>query len=418
MGALRVSAKILVVDDELDLETLLVQKFRREIRDNAMSFVFARDGVEALDTLRDHTDIELVLCDINMPRMDGLTLLARIQETDDPVATVIVSAYGDMTNIRTAMNRGAFDFLTKPIDFTDLDVTIAKTLRNVSMQRETRARRIEAERAHIALARYFSPNLAAELAADHRTLDLSGRRREVTAMFTDVAGFTKLVETLAPETLVDLLNRYFAGMTAIVFTHGGTVAKVMGDALHVLFGAPADQPDHATRAVACGLDLDTFAEAFRTEAASQGIAFGQTRIGVHTGPAIVGDFGGGRFFDYSAYGDTINTASRLENANKTLGTRICVSTDVAQLVPEFIGRPVGDLMLRGRSAPLRVYEPLHEAVADGQAYLDAFDKLAAQDPSSLTAFAALAGRSGPDPLPQLHLRRLLNGEKGTMIAIA
>ena len=108
MGALRVSAKILVVDDELDLETLLVQKFRREIRDNAMSFVFARDGVEALDTLRDHTDIELVLCDINMPRMDGLTLLARIQETDDPVATVIVSAYGDMTNIRTAMNRGAF----------------------------------------------------------------------------------------------------------------------------------------------------------------------------------------------------------------------------------------------------------------------------------------------------------------------
>ena len=172
MGALRVSAKILVVDDELDLETLLVQKFRREIRDNAMSFVFARDGVEALDTLRDHTDIELVLCDINMPRMDGLTLLARIQETDDPVATVIVSAYGDMANIRTAMNRGAFDFLTKPIDFTDLDVTIAKTLRNVSMQRETRARRIEAERAHIALARYFSPNLAAELAADHRSLDL------------------------------------------------------------------------------------------------------------------------------------------------------------------------------------------------------------------------------------------------------
>lgn len=394
-----------------------MQKFRREIRDNAMNFVFARDGVEAMDTLRDHTDIELVLCDINMPRMDGLTLLGKIQEADDPVATVIVSAYGDMTNIRTAMNRGAFDFLTKPIDFADLDATIAKTLRNVSTQREARARRIEAERAHVALARYFSPNLAAELAADHRSLDLSGRRREVTAMFTDVAGFTKLVETLPTETLVDLLNRYFGGMTAIVFTHGGTVAKVMGDAIHVLFGAPADQSDHAARAVACGLDLDTFAEAFLAEAAKQDIAFGQTRIGIHSGPAIVGDFGGGRFFDYSAYGDTINTASRLEKANKTLGTRICVSTDVAQLVPEFIGRPVGDLMLRGRSTPLRVYEPLHKAGADQQAYLDAFDRLATQDPSSLTAFAALAGRSGTDPLPQLHLRRLLNGEKGTMISI-
>ncbi len=411
------NTKILVVDDEPDLEALLVQKFRREIRDNAMNFVFARDGVEAMDTLRDHTDIELVLCDINMPRMDGLTLLGKIQEADDPVATVIVSAYGDMTNIRTAMNRGAFDFLTKPIDFADLDATIAKTLRNVSTQREARARRIEAERAHVALARYFSPNLAAELAADHRSLDLSGRRREVTAMFTDVAGFTKLVETLPTETLVDLLNRYFGGMTAIVFTHGGTVAKVMGDAIHVLFGAPADQSDHAARAVACGLDLDTFAEAFLAEAAKQDIAFGQTRIGIHSGPAIVGDFGGGRFFDYSAYGDTINTASRLEKANKTLGTRICVSTDVAQLVPEFIGRPVGDLMLRGRSTPLRVYEPLHKAGADQQAYLDAFDRLATQDPSSLTAFAALAGRSGTDPLPQLHLRRLLNGEKGTMISI-
>ncbi len=408
---------IMVVDDEPDLEALVTQKFRRQIRDGEFNFVFARDGVEALETAARHPELDLVLADINMPRMDGLTLLARLQEAADPLATVIVSAYGDMSNIRTAMNRGAFDFLTKPIDFADLDLTIAKTLRNVSTQRETRTRRIEAERAHGALARYFSPNLAAELAADHRSVDLSSRRRDVTAMFTDVAGFTKLVETLAPETLVDLLNRYFAGMTAIVFTHGGTVAKVMGDALHVLFGAPADQSDHAARAVACGLELDTFAEAFRAEAAGQGIAFGQTRIGVHTGPAIVGDFGGGRFFDYSAYGDTINTAARLENANKTLGTRICVSADVAQLIPSFVGRPVGDLLLRGRSAPLRVYEPLHDTGTVGQAYLDAFDKLAALDPSSLNAFAALAGISGQDPLPQLHLRRLLNGEKGTMIAI-
>ena len=118
-------------------------------------------------------------------------------------------------------------------------------------------------------------------------------------------------------------------MTDIVFAHEGTVAKIVGDALHVLFGAPGDQPDHATRAIACALELDAFARAFRDAWRESGVVLGMTRIGVHAGPAIVGNFGGGRFFDYTAYGDTINIAARLEAANKQLGTPICVSSDVA-----------------------------------------------------------------------------------------
>ncbi|HYI84245.1 MAG TPA: response regulator, partial [Acetobacteraceae bacterium] len=151
---------ILVVDDEPDLEALILQRFRRRIREDGMAFLFARDGVEALDLVARHPGIDLALADINMPRMDGLTLLGRLQEADDPLATVIVSAYGDMRNIRTAMNRGAFDFLTKPIDFADLEATVAKTVRHVAGLRDARARRATAERAHAALARYFSPNLA------------------------------------------------------------------------------------------------------------------------------------------------------------------------------------------------------------------------------------------------------------------
>ena len=108
---------ILVVDDEPDLEALVLQKFRRQIRDGAVKFVFARDGIEALQSIEAHPQVDLVVSDINMPRMDGLSLLARLQEADDKKSTIIVSAYGDMSNIRTAMNRGAFDFLTKPIDF-------------------------------------------------------------------------------------------------------------------------------------------------------------------------------------------------------------------------------------------------------------------------------------------------------------
>lgn len=126
---------ILVVDDEPDLELLIRQMFRRQIRDGAMSFSFAGDGVEALDLLKNGAETDIVLTDINMPRMDGLALLAAIRELHQPLKVIIVSAYGDMENIRTAMNRGAFDFITKPISFEDLTITIDKTHQDLLVHR-------------------------------------------------------------------------------------------------------------------------------------------------------------------------------------------------------------------------------------------------------------------------------------------
>src|SRR5262245_54802120 len=134
------TARILVVDDEPDLEALLVQKFRHQIREGTIRFLFAGDGVEALAMLSQNNDIDMVVTDINMPRMDGLTLLQKLQDGEERLSTIIVSAYGDMANIRTAMNRGAFDFLTKPIDFPDLQTTITKTIRHVESLREQRQR--------------------------------------------------------------------------------------------------------------------------------------------------------------------------------------------------------------------------------------------------------------------------------------
>ena len=131
---LMLNVKIMVVDDEVDLEPLIRQKFRRQIRDGIYDFVFAHQGLEALAKLIEQPEIRLILSDINMPEMDGLTLLTRLKELKNPMLkTVIVSAYGDMDNIRTAMNRGAFDFLTKPISFDDLEITINKTLDEISM---------------------------------------------------------------------------------------------------------------------------------------------------------------------------------------------------------------------------------------------------------------------------------------------
>lgn len=414
------TATILVVDDEPDLESLIVQRFRRQLRDGTVRFLFAHDGFEALTLLAQNREVDMVVSDVNMPRMDGLSLLAKLQEGDDNLSTIIVSAYGDMTNIRTAMNRGAFDFLTKPIDFADLEATIAKTLRHVQALREARRRQSEAERASASLSRYFSPNLAQRLAGATSALELAGQRREVASVFTDIAGFTALVESLDPSVLADLLNDYLGEMTDTVFAHEGTVAKIVGDAIHALFGAPGDQPDHATRAVACALDLDACAEAFRRRWRERGVALGATRIGVHAGPAIVGSFGGVRFFDYTAYGDTINTASRLEAANKQLGIRICVSGSVAEKAENFRGRPVGDLVLRGKSEPLRAFEPLTQAAYDDPAtarYLDAFTKLEAGHSDIVSSFAALVGARPDDALASFHLKRLLNGSAGTRIEL-
>lgn len=413
------SATILVVNDEPDLEALVVQRFRRQIRDGAFSFLFAHDGLEALALIEANPTVDMVVSDINMPRMDGLSLLQKLQECEDGICTIIVSAYGDMANIRTAMNRGAFDFVTKPIDFLDLETTIAKTLRHLEEQRDARRRQIAAERAHACLSRYFSPNLAERLAGATDESDLAGQRREISTLFTDIADFTTLVETIDPSELGKLLNEYLTGMTDIVFAHDGTVAKIVGDALHVLFGAPADQPDHAARAVACALELDAFSESFREAWRERGIAFGGTRIGVHAGPAIVGNFGGRRFFDYTAYGDTINIASRLEAANKRLGTRICISAKVAERVPGFHGRPVGNLVLRGRAEPIRAFEPLRDDEAGelaGDGYLEAYALLEAGDPRrALPVFAAQVSTCTGDALASFHLRRLLNGATGILI---
>src|ERR1700712_3851590 len=336
------TATILVVDDEPDLEVLVRQKFRRKISDGALSFVFARDGIEALQSIADHPHVDMVVSDINMPRMDGLTLLQKLQETEEKKSTIIVSAYGDMSNIRTAMNRGAFDFLTKPIDFGDLEMTIDKTIRHVEMMRDARRRQAEAERAHASLSRYFSPQIASRLASDAASNGMEVHRRDVATIFTDITGFTSLVETTAPDVLSALLNEYMAGMIDTVFAHEGTVAKIIGDAIQILFNAPGDQPDYATRAVSCAHDLDAWAQLFRERWKSKGVNFGITRIGVHAGPAMVGNFGGNRFFDYTAYGDTINIAARLEGANKFLGTRICVSAAVGEAAKDFRGRPGGD----------------------------------------------------------------------------
>jgi adenylate cyclase len=410
------SAKILFVDDEPDQAKLVQRMFRSKIRAGEISFLFASDGEEALDVLHQEPGIDLVVSDINMPRMDGLTLLERLSQESKPVKAVIVSAYGDMDNIRSAMNKGAFDFVTKPVDFDDLEATIQKTLAALEELRDTQRQLVEAERVRSNLARFFSPNLAYQLVNNPEDLEVSSERKDLTFLFTDLTDFTALVESSEPALIVSLLNEYLDEMTNIVFDHGGTIDKVVGDAIHAIFGAPQPQPDHARRAVQCALDMDAFATEFMNKKQAEGIALGSTRIGINSGAAMVGNFGGETLFDYTAHGEPINIAARLEAANKALGTHICVSGETVSRIRDFHGRPVGVLMLKGKTDPIEVFEPL--PMDDGvtlEAYSGAYRSLQAGDAGAVAAFEALAEQNPEDPIVRLHLARLKAGETGATL---
>jgi adenylate cyclase len=321
---------ILVVDDEADVELLIRQRFRREVRAGEFGFSFARDGEQALRMLQDEgAHIDLMLLDINMPVMDGLTVLTRLSELQAPVRAIIVSAYGDMLNIRTAMNRGAFDFVTKPIDMVDLDVTIRKTLDEIGKARQIEGRRAASERARGNLARYFSPNLV-EILADRDEPFGPIRRQNVAILFADIVGFTHMSERMLPEDVVALLRQFHQRMTARIFADGGTVEKYIGDAILAVFGVPLAAESDAGQALKCADEMLVALDDWNRERTASGEPPLGMGIGVNYGPAVMGDVGCERSMSFAIIGDTVNTASRLQTLTRTMNTPMLVGDGIVK----------------------------------------------------------------------------------------
>ena len=341
--------KILVADDEQDLEMLIRQKFRQQIRERKYEFIFACNGVEALSKLKEHDNIDIILSDINMPEMDGLTLLSRISESYPMTKAVMVSAYGDMDNIRTAMNRGAFDFVTKPINFDDLELTMQKTIAYVRSMRDT----LQAIKENNILKMYVDKNVLSFMGTKGFELSISENDSiECTVAFIDICGFTSFSEKENANTVVSMLNKYFDLMVKEIIAQNGIIDKFMGDCIMAVFKGEY----HLDRAIDACLSIRDKIKSLDEENQFKP----QVSIGINSGEMVCGNIGSVTLkrLDYTVIGDVVNTAQRLQSIaepNQVLITEACF-----QIVNQsFKCKEIGAKSFKNKKDSYVVYEVEH-----------------------------------------------------------
>lgn len=342
-------SKILVADDEMDLEMLIKQKFRKQIRENKYEFVFALNGNEALEKLEQNPDVSIVLCDINMPGMDGLTLLTKLTGDSPLVKTVMVSAYGDMENIRTAMNHGAFDFVCKPVNFEDLELTIEKTIIHVTQIKET----LQAIKENNILRMYVDENVLKFMGTrEYESSLMTNETVDASVAFIDICSFTSMSENEPADVVVKLLNKYFDVIVKEIIAQGGFIDKFIGDAVMAVFRGDY----HIDRAVEACLGVRKQID----ELPNEGSFLPKVSIGINTGEVISGNIGSAtlRRLDYTVIGDMVNTAQRLQSEAQT-GQIFITEQCYLKIKESFNCQKVGEIVLKNKAAACVVYEVLN-----------------------------------------------------------
>lgn len=344
-------AKILVVDDEADLEVLIKQKFRKKIREKEYEFSFAINGKDALEKISQQPDLDIVLSDINMPEMDGLTLLSKINEKSPLLKAVIVSAYGDMENIRTAMNRGAFDFVTKPINFEDLTITVEKTLNHAKHLKDT----LRAIKENNILKMYVDETVLNFMnSREYESSLMENETVEATVVFIDMCGFTRISETAPPDTVVKMINTYFDIMVKEIMAQDGFIDKFIGDAVMAVFRGDY----HLDRAVDAALAVRNKISELNPPDENNDFK-PRVSIGIKSGEMISGNIGSESLkrLDYTVIGDTVNTAARLQDAAGE--NQIIISENCYEKIKEYFKcKKIGQIEMKNKSKPVTVYEVL------------------------------------------------------------
>lgn len=345
--------KILVADDESDLEMLIKQKFRQKIREQKYEFIFAFNGKDALSKIQQNPDVEIVLSDINMPEMDGLTLLTKISEENPLIKAVMVSAYGDIDNIRTAMNRGAFDFITKPVNFDDLELTMEKTIKHVNQIRET----LQAIKENNILKMYVDENVLNFMGGREYEASLNANETiEASVAFIDICSFTSISEKEKPDTVVALLNKYFDVMVKEIIAQQGIIDKFIGDCVMAVFKGPF----HLDRAIDACLAIRDKIEALPR--AGDDLSFlPKVSVGINSGEMISGNIGSAtlRRLDYTVIGDTVNTAQRLQSACESKGQILINEACYEKVKQSFNCNKVGAVSLKNKTVEMILYEVLN-----------------------------------------------------------
>jgi class 3 adenylate cyclase len=343
--------KILVVDDEPDLEVLVKQKFRKKIREGEYDFIFAINGKHALERLQEHQDVDLMLCDINMPEMDGLTLLTRIKEKNSLLKSIIISAYGDMENIRTAMNRGAFDFITKPVDFKDLELTMDKTIQHVQQVKET----LLAIRENNILKMYVDETVLNFMnGQDMEASFMKNETIEASVAFIDICDFSSISERESPDKVIKLLNNYFEVMVKEIIAQGGYVDKFIGDAVMAVFRGDFHLDRAIDACLAVRKQIDELPKNVNT------VKFiPRVSIGINGGSMISGNTGSATLkrLDYTVIGDEVNVAQRLQ-ALAEKGQILITESNYQKISESFRCEKIGKIALKNKSNPVVIYEVL------------------------------------------------------------
>jgi adenylate cyclase len=340
----RTDATLLVVDDNEDNRYILLQRLQREGYHNILQ---AADGIEAMELLAS-AEIDLVLLDVLMPEMDGYQVLEQIR--GDPglrnIPVIMISAIDEIETVVRCIEAGAEDYLQKPFNTVLLRARIRASLDKKRLSDET-IKQLQLIRS--VFGKYVPESIADSIISGNG--NIKPMQSMATILYTDIADFTRIAESMPPEHVVDMLNAYFESVIAVITGYGGIVNQLQGDAMLVTFNVPVADPQHADKAIQTAIDIQQTV----TSTKFAGVTL-ETRIGINSGNIFAGNVGTAERMNYTVHGDAVNLAARLERLNKDYASRILISGhSVALLSGKYPLESMGGVSIRGKSAPVDIY---------------------------------------------------------------